>query len=187
MNLLANSHFGLGIVMEAGSSECIVRIIWWRDAYRSAEWSAWWVADDSKAEYRRQSVTEGFAFIRVNSSSSSLAICKLYWIRICQYGWQSWKQSNEGLHIEVIGVPSQRAKDSGIDFGHSSDSWGRLSPRNISLQKKRHSFWVCGQNWAFAIAYQFFWCSYFRVRNACAYTIHQFFQEQRLWSSHDYH
>ncbi len=95
------------------------------------------------------------------------------------------KQSNTGASIEVTGVvvPSQ-GKGQRIELqAQTVKVHGEADPETYPLQKKRHSFEFLRTIGHLRSRTNSFG-AVFRVRNACAYAIHQFFQERGFYWVH---
>ncbi|HBL61775.1 MAG TPA: asparagine--tRNA ligase [Cyanobacteria bacterium UBA8803] len=93
------------------------------------------------------------------------------------------KQLNTGASVEIAGilVPSP-GKGQQIELKASSvNVYGDADPATYPLQKKRHSFEFL-RSLGHLRSRTNTLSAVFRVRNACAYAIHQFFQERGfLW------
>lgn len=125
---------------------------------------------------------KGFAFIEVNDGSSLASLQVVLNAEMPEYE-ALLKQLNTGAAVEVTGVlvPSQ-GKGQRIELkAQTVKVYGEADPATYPLQKKRHSFEFLRTighlrsrtNSLGAV---------FRVRNACANAIHQFFQERGfLW------
>jgi len=125
---------------------------------------------------------KGFAFIEVNDGSSLASLQVVLNAEMPEYE-ALLKQVNTGAAVEVTGVlvPSQ-GKGQRIELkAQTVKVYGEADPATYPLQKKRHSFEFLRTighlrsrtNSLGAV---------FRVRNACANAIHQFFQERGfLW------
>lgn len=125
---------------------------------------------------------KGFAFIEVNDGSSLANLQVVMNLELPDYE-ALLKKLNTGAAVEVTGVlvPSQ-GKGQRIELkAQTVKVYGEADPETYPLQKKRHSFEFLRTighlrsrtNSLGAV---------FRVRNACAYAIHQFFQERDfLW------
>jgi asparaginyl-tRNA synthetase len=125
---------------------------------------------------------KGFAFIEVNDGSSLASLQVVLNAEMPEYE-ALLKQVNTGASVEVTGVlvPSQ-GKGQRIELkAQTVKVYGEADPATYPLQKKRHSFEFLRTighlrsrtNSLGAV---------FRVRNACANAIHQFFQERGfLW------
>jgi asparaginyl-tRNA synthetase len=125
---------------------------------------------------------KGFAFVEVNDGSSLANLQVVIKAETPDYE-TLLKQLNTGAAVEVAGVlvPSQ-GKGQRIELqAQTVKVYGEADPETYPLQKKRHSFEFLRTighlrsrtNSLGAV---------FRVRNACATAIHQFFQERGfLW------
>ncbi|MBD1821840.1 asparagine--tRNA ligase [Cyanobacteria bacterium FACHB-DQ100] len=125
---------------------------------------------------------KGFSFIEVNDGSSMAGLQVVINQDVPDYE-ASLKRISTGASVEVSGVlvPSP-GKGQRIELKASSVTvYGEADPETYPLQKKRHSFEFLREighlrsrtNTLSAV---------FRVRNACATAIHQFFQERGfLW------
>lgn len=125
---------------------------------------------------------KGFAFVEVNDGSSLASLQAVLNQDLPNYA-DALKQINTGASVEVSGtlVPSQ-GKGQRIELqANSITVYGDADPESYPLQKKRHSFEFLRTighlrprtNTLGAV---------FRVRNACAAAIHEFFQQRGfLW------
>ncbi|MBD1860196.1 asparagine--tRNA ligase [Trichocoleus sp. FACHB-591] len=125
---------------------------------------------------------KGFAFVEVNDGSALASLQAVLNQDLPNYE-EVLKQANTGASIEISGVlvPSQ-GKGQRIELqAQSVTVYGEADPESFPLQKKRHSFEFLRTighlrprtNTLGAV---------FRVRNACAAAIHEFFQERGfLW------
>lgn len=125
---------------------------------------------------------KGFSFIEVNDGSSMAGLQVVINQDVSDYE-ASLKRISTGASVEVSGVlvPSP-GKGQRIELkAESIKVYGEADPETYPLQKKRHSFEFLREighlrsrtNTLGAV---------FRVRNACATAIHQFFQERGfLW------
>lgn len=125
---------------------------------------------------------KGFAFVEVNDGSSLASLQAVLNQDLPDYA-EVLKQINTGASVEVSGtlVPSQ-GKGQRIELqANSITVYGDADPESYPLQKKRHSFEFLRTighlrprtNTLGAV---------FRVRNACAAAIHEFFQQRGfLW------
>ncbi|MCA1993958.1 MAG: asparagine--tRNA ligase [Coleofasciculus sp. S288] len=125
---------------------------------------------------------KGFAFIEVNDGSSMAGLQVVLNSDLPDYE-TVLKELNTGASVEVSGVlVASQGKGQRIELKASSVKvYGDADPETYPLQKKRHSFEFLRTighlrsrtNTLGAV---------FRVRNACATAIHQFFQERDfLW------
>ncbi len=123
-----------------------------------------------------------FTFVEVNDGSSLQGLQVVLNQSLPNYA-ASLKQLNTGASIEVTGsLVASQGKNQRIELQASQIKvWGEADPETYPLQKKRHSFEFLRTlghlrsrtNTLGAV---------FRVRNACATAIHQFFQERGfLW------
>ncbi len=135
-----------------------------------------------KGWVRTKRELKGFAFIEVNDGSFLANLQVVLNSDLPDYE-NILKQLNTGASVEVSGVlVASPAKGQRIELKASTVKvYGEADPETYPLQKKRHSFEFLRTighlrsrtNTLSAV---------FRVRNACAYAIHQFFQEQDfLW------
>ncbi|MBD2017339.1 asparagine--tRNA ligase [Microcoleus sp. FACHB-53] len=135
-----------------------------------------------KGWVRTKRELKGFAFIEVNDGSSMANLQVVLNSDLPEYE-AVLKQVNTGASVEVTGVLVESpAKGQRIELKASSvQVYGEADPEKYPLQKKRHSFEFLREighlrsrtNTLGAV---------FRVRNACANAIHQFFQERSfLW------
>jgi asparaginyl-tRNA synthetase len=125
---------------------------------------------------------KGFAFVELNDGSSLASLQAVLKAEMPDYE-ATLKQINTGASVEISGVlvPSQ-GKGQRIELqAETVKVFGDADPETYPLQKKRHSFEFLRTighlrsrtNSLGAV---------FRVRNACATAIHQFFQERGfLW------
>ncbi|MBW4550091.1 MAG: asparagine--tRNA ligase [Aphanocapsa sp. GSE-SYN-MK-11-07L] len=123
-----------------------------------------------------------FTFVEVNDGSSLQGLQVVLKQTLPNYA-ESLKQLNTGASIEVRGdLVESEGKNQRIELQATEVKiWGEADPETYPLQKKRHSFEFLRTlghlrsrtNTLGAV---------FRVRNACATAIHQFFQERGfLW------
>ena len=123
-----------------------------------------------------------FSFVEVNDGSSMANLQVVLNPDIPDYS-NLVKQLNTGTSVEISGIlVASPAKGQRIELKASTlKVYGEANPETYPLQKKRHSFEFLREighlrartNTLGAV---------FRVRNACATAIHQFFQEQGfLW------
>lgn len=135
-----------------------------------------------KGWVRTKRELKGFAFMEVNDGSSMANLQVVLNSDLPDYE-SLLKQVNTGASVEVTGVLVESpAKGQRIELKASSVTvYGEADPEKYPLQKKRHSFEFLREighlrsrtNTLGAV---------FRVRNACAAAIHQFFQERDfLW------
>ncbi|MES1021617.1 asparagine--tRNA ligase [Gloeocapsa sp. BRSZ] len=125
---------------------------------------------------------KGFAFIEVNDGSSLANLQVVLNAELPEYE-SLLKQANTGSSVEVTGkLVASQGKGQRIEVqAQSVKVYGEADPETYPLQKKRHSFEFLRTighlrsrtNSLGAV---------FRVRNACATAVHQFFQERGfLW------
>lgn len=125
---------------------------------------------------------KGFAFIEVNDGSSLANLQVVLNAELPEHE-SLLKQANTGSSVEVTGkLVASQGKGQRIEVqAQSVKVYGEADPETYPLQKKRHSFEFLRTighlrsrtNSLGAV---------FRVRNACATAVHQFFQERRfLW------
>jgi len=135
-----------------------------------------------KGWVRTKRELKGFAFIEVNDGSFLANLQAVLNTDLPDYE-EVIKQLNTGASVEVTGVlVASQGKGQRIELKVSSMKvYGEADPETYPLQKKRHSFEFLREighlrsrtNTLGAV---------FRVRNACANAIHQFFQERDfLW------
>ncbi len=135
-----------------------------------------------KGWVRTKRELKGFAFIEVNDGSFLANLQVVLNADLPDYE-DLLKQLNTGASVEVSGVlVASPAKGQRIELKASTVKvYGEADPETYPLQKKRHSFEFLRTighlrsrtNTLSAV---------FRVRNACASAIHQFFQEKDfLW------
>ena len=125
---------------------------------------------------------KGFAFIEVNDGSSLANLQVVLNSELPEYD-SLLKQLNTGAAVKVAGVlvPSQ-GKGQRIELkADTVEVYGDADPQTYPLQKKRHSFEFLRTIGHLRSRTNSFG-AVFRVRNACANAIHQFFQERGfLW------
>jgi len=125
---------------------------------------------------------KGFAFIEVNDGSSLANLQVVLNPELPDYD-SLLKQLNTGASVEVAGVlvPSL-GKEQRIELkAKTLQVYGEADPETYPLQKKRHSFEFLRTIGHLRARTNSFG-AVFRVRNACATAIHQFFQERGfLW------
>ncbi len=125
---------------------------------------------------------KGFAFIEVNDGSSLANLQVVLNPELPDYD-ALLKQLNTGASVEVAGVlvPSL-GKGQQIELKATTlKVYGEADPETYPLQKKRHSFDFLRTIGHLRSRTNSFG-AVFRVRNACANAIHQFFQEREfLW------
>jgi asparaginyl-tRNA synthetase len=125
---------------------------------------------------------KGFAFIEVNDGSSLASLQVVMNQDLPDYD-ATIKKLNTGASVEVTGVlvPSQ-GKGQRIELkAETVEVHGEADPETYPLQKKRHSYEFLRTIGHLRSRTNSFG-AVFRVRNACAAAIHQFFQERGfLW------
>ena len=125
---------------------------------------------------------KGFAFIEVNDGSSLANLQVVLNSQMPEYE-DLLKRLNTGASVEVTGklVPSQ-GKGQRIELQATSATvYGEADVDTYPLQKKRHSFEFLRTIGHLRSRTNSFG-AVFRVRNACATAIHQFFQQRGfLW------
>ena len=135
-----------------------------------------------KGWVRTKRELKGFAFIEVNDGSSLANLQAVLSEELLDYE-ALLKQLNTGASVEVAGVlvPSQ-GKGQRIELkAETIKVYGEADPETYPLQKKRHSFEFLRTIGHLRSRTNSFG-AVFRVRNACAYAIHQFFHERGfLW------
>ena len=125
---------------------------------------------------------KGFAFVEVNDGSSLTGLQAVLDADLANYE-TVLKQLGTGAAVEIVGkLVESPGKGQKIEMkAESVTVYGTADPETYPLQKKRHSFEFLRTishlrsrtNTLGAV---------FRVRNACANAIHQFFQERNfLW------
>jgi asparaginyl-tRNA synthetase len=125
---------------------------------------------------------KGFTFIEVNDGSALASLQVVLNAEMPEYE-SVLKQTNTGSSVEVTGkLVASQGKGQRIELqAQSVKVYGEADPETYPLQKKRHSFEFLRTighlrsrtNSLGAV---------FRVRNACATAVHQFFQERGfLW------
>ncbi len=135
-----------------------------------------------KGWVRTKRELKGFAFIEVNDGSSLSNLQVVLNPELPDYDLLL-KQLNTGASVEVAGVlvPSM-GKEQRIELkAQALQVYGEADPETYPLQKKRHSFEFLRTIGHLRSRTNSFG-AVFRVRNACASAIHQFFQERGfLW------
>ncbi|BAZ14602.1 asparaginyl-tRNA synthetase [Calothrix sp. NIES-4071] len=125
---------------------------------------------------------KGFAFIEVNDGSSMASLQVVINETVPNYS-EIIKQVNTGASVEVDGVVvASQGKGQRIEVkAESVQVYGDADPEVYPLQKKRHSFEFLRTIGHLRARTNSFG-AVFRVRNAVARAIHQFFQERGfLW------
>lgn len=131
---------------------------------------------------RSKRESKEFAFVDVNDGSCMANIQVVIAQTVPDYGTLI-KRINTGASVEILGqLVESPAKGQRVELQATSlEVFGEADPETYPLQKKRHSFEFLREighlrgrtNTMGAV---------FRVRNACAAAIHQFFQEKGfLW------
>jgi asparaginyl-tRNA synthetase len=131
---------------------------------------------------RSKRESKGFAFVDVSDGSCMANIQVVIAQTLADYGTLI-KRINTGASVEIVGqLVESPAKGQRVELQASRiEVFGEADPETYPLQKKRHSFEFLREighlrgrtNTMGAV---------FRVRNACATAIHQFFQEKGfLW------
>jgi asparaginyl-tRNA synthetase len=131
---------------------------------------------------RSKRESKGFAFVDVSDGSCMANIQVVIAQTLADYGTLI-KRINTGASVEIVGqLVESPAKGQRVELQASGiEVFGEADPETYPLQKKRHSFEFLREighlrgrtNTMGAV---------FRVRNACATAIHQFFQEKGfLW------
>ncbi len=125
-----------------------------------------------------------FAFVEVNDGSSMANLQVVLNPDLPDYG-DILKQLNTGASVEVSGVlVASPAKGQRIELKASAVKvYGDADPETYPLQKKRHSFEFLRTIGHLRSRTNTFG-AVFRVRNACAAAIHQFFQERGFFWIH---
>ena len=123
-----------------------------------------------------------FAFVEVNDGSAMANLQVVIDPNLPNYE-DIVKQLNTGASVEVTGVlVASPAKGQRIELKASAVTvYGDADPQTYPLQKKRHSFEFL-RTIAHLRSRTNTYSAVFRVRNACAHAVHQFFQERGfLW------
>jgi asparaginyl-tRNA synthetase len=131
---------------------------------------------------RSKRESKGFAFVDVNDGSCMANMQVVIAQTVPDYG-ALIKRINTGASVEILGqLVESPAKGQRVELQATSvEVFGEADPETYPLQKKRHSFEFLREighlrgrtNTMGAV---------FRVRNACAAAVHQFFQEKGfLW------
>ncbi|KOP23975.1 asparaginyl-tRNA synthetase [Hapalosiphon sp. MRB220] len=137
--------------------------------------------DDSlevKGWVRTKRELKGFTFIEVNDGSSLANLQVVINQDLPDYE-NILKNLNTGASVEVVGVlVASPAKGQRVELkADSVKVYGEADPETYPLQKKRHSFEFLRTIGHLRSRTNSFG-AVFRVRNACATAIHQFFQER---------
>jgi asparaginyl-tRNA synthetase len=130
-----------------------------------------------KGWVRTKRELKGFAFIEVNDGSSLANLQVVINQDLPDYE-NILKKLNTGASVEVSGVlVASPAKGQRVELkADSVKVYGEADPETYPLQKKRHSFEFLRTIGHLRSRTNSFG-AVFRVRNACATAIHQFFQE----------
>ncbi|MFM7427414.1 MAG: asparagine--tRNA ligase [Elainella sp.] len=123
-----------------------------------------------------------FCFVEVNDGSSMAGLQAVLNQDLPDYG-EIVKKLNTGASVEISGVLVESpAKGQRIELRAEQVAvYGEADPETYPLQKKRHSFEFL-RDIAHLRARTNTLGAVFRVRNACAAAVHQFFQERGfLW------
>jgi len=121
---------------------------------------------------------KGFAFIEVNDGSCLTSLQAVLNEDLPNYE-EVLKKLNTGASVEVSGVVvASQGKGQRIELkAQAVEVFGEADPETYPLQKKRHSFEFLRTIGHLRSRTNSFG-AVFRVRNACATAIHQFFQER---------
>ena len=125
---------------------------------------------------------KGFSFIEVNDGSSLASLQVVINQDLADYD-DILKKLNTGASVEVAGVlVASLGKGQRIELkAQKVKVFGEADPETYPLQKKRHSFEFL-RTIGHLRSRTNSLSAVFRVRNACATAIHQFFQERSfLW------
>jgi asparaginyl-tRNA synthetase len=125
---------------------------------------------------------KGFAFIEVNDGSSMASLQVVITEDVTGYE-EFIKKANTGASVEFDGLlVASQGKGQRIEVKASSVKvYGEADPETYPLQKKRHSFEFLRDIGHLRSRTNSFG-AVFRVRNACATAIHEFFQQRGfLW------
>jgi asparaginyl-tRNA synthetase len=125
---------------------------------------------------------KGFAFIEVNDGSSMASLQVVITEDVAGYE-EFIKKANTGASVEFDGVlAASQGKGQRIEVKATSlKVYGEADPESYPLQKKRHSFEFLRDIGHLRSRTNSFG-AVFRVRNACATAIHEFFQQRGfLW------
>jgi len=123
-----------------------------------------------------------FAFVEVNDGSAMANLQVVIDPNLPNYE-DIVKQLNTGASVEITGVlVASPAQGQRIELKAAAVTvYGDADPQTYPLQKKRHSFEFL-RTIAHLRARTNTYSAVFRVRNACAHAVHQFFQERGfLW------
>ncbi|HHP7232963.1 MAG TPA: asparagine--tRNA ligase [Xenococcaceae cyanobacterium] len=135
-----------------------------------------------KGWVRTKRELKGFAFTEINDGSSLASLQVVLDGKIPDYE-TIIKKINTGASIEVAGkLVASQGKGQRIELqADSAIIYGEADPETYPLQKKRHSFEFL-RTISHLRSRTNTMGAVFRVRNACATAIHQFFQERGfLW------
>lgn len=131
---------------------------------------------------RTKRESKGFAFLEVNDGSSLASLQVVIDKNLTDYEILL-KKANTGAAVELSGVlVVSQGKGQRIELrANSLKIYGESDPDSYPLQKKRHSFEFLRTIGHLRSRTNSFG-AVFRIRNACAVAIHQFFQERGfLW------
>lgn len=131
---------------------------------------------------RTKRESKGFAFVEVNDGSSMAGLQVVLHQELPDYS-KILQQLSTGASVEVSGqLVASQGKGQRIELqGEAVMVFGEADPETYPLQKKRHSFEFL-RSLGHLRARTNTFGAVFRVRNACATAIHQFFQERGfLW------
>ncbi|PMB52064.1 asparagine--tRNA ligase [Fischerella thermalis CCMEE 5201] len=131
-----------------------------------------------KGWVRTKRELKGFAFIEINDGSSLANLQVVINQDLADYE-NILKKLNTGASVEVSGIlVASPAKGQRVELkADSVKVYGEADPETYPLQKKRHSFEFLRTIGHLRSRTNSFG-AVFRVRNACATAIHQFFQER---------
>lgn len=131
-----------------------------------------------KGWVRTKRELKGFAFIEINDGSSLANLQVVINQDLPDYE-NILKKLNTGASVEVSGIlVASPAKGQRVELkADSIKVYGEADPETYPLQKKRHSFEFLRTIGHLRARTNSFG-AVFRVRNACATAIHQFFQER---------
>ncbi len=131
---------------------------------------------------RTKRESKGFAFVEVNDGSSMAGLQVVLHQELPNYS-ETLRRLSTGASVEVSGqLVASQGKGQRIELkAEAVTIFGEADSETYPLQKKRHSFeFLRSQGHLRARTNTF--GAVFRVRNACATAIHQFFQERGfLW------
>src|SRR4028118_2088955 len=131
-----------------------------------------------KGWVRTKRELKGFAFIEVNDGSFLANLQVVLNADLPDYE-DVLKSLNTGASVEVSGsLVASQGKGQRVELKASAVKvYGEADPEKYPLQKKRHSFEFLREIGHLRSRTNSFG-AVFRVRNACANAIHQFFQER---------